>query len=286
VTSPGVLYVVATPIGNLDDISLRARDVLKAVRVVAAEDTRRTATLLAHLGLRCDLVSLHEHNERAQVPVLLRRLAAGESLALVSDAGTPLISDPGYRLVSEARRAGISVQPIPGPCAAIAALSAAGLPSDRFRFEGFLPARAAARRARLEALRSGPETIIFYEAVHRVPAMLADAAEVLGAGRAAAVARELTKLHEAFYCGSLAEVRAALAADPGGDRGEFVVLVAGAPGADVAGDGELERVAALLAAELPAAQAAGLAARITGRSRRDAYAAVLRHSGRDGGGQG
>lgn len=279
--SHGVLFVVATPIGNLDDISSRARTVLGAVAVVAAEDTRRSRQLLDRLGLATPLVSLHEHNEDARAEQLLGRLAAGESVALVSDAGTPLISDPGYRLVSRVHEAGIAVSAVPGCCAAIAALSVAGLPTARFHFEGFLPARAAARRARLRELRACPDTLVFYEAVHRVHESLADLAGIFGAERPAFLARELTKLHETVYRGSLAAVIAALDADPGGDKGEFTLVVGGAPGAEPARE-EIERVAAILAAELPAAQAATLAARITGASRREAYRLLLDRPERDG----
>lgn len=270
----GTLFVVATPIGNLDDISSRARAVLAGVAVVAAEDTRHTGRLMERLGLRQSLISLHEHNEEARVEALLARLAAGESVALVSDAGTPLISDPGYRLVAGARQRGFTVTAVPGCCAAVAALSVAGLPTHRFRFEGFLPARSGARRARLEQIRHEPDTLIFYEAVHRVPEALADMAGVLGAGRPAFVARELTKLHETCYTGTLAQVAAALAADPGGSRGEFTVVVGGAD-ASAPARPELERVVGILAGELPAAQAATLAARLTGASRREAYALAV-----------
>lgn len=271
----GTLHVVATPIGNLDDISLRARTVLAEVAVIAAEDTRRTGQLLAHFDIATPLVAFHEHNEQERTGELLARLAAGEVVALVSDAGTPLISDPGYRLVAAARDAGLPVTAIPGCCAAIAALSIAGLPTHRFRFEGFLPARGAARQARLAALAQVPDTLVFYESVHRIAESLADMAGAFGEGRPAFVARELTKLHEAGYPGTLGAVQAALAADPGGDRGEFTVVVGGAPEAP-AGDAEVERVVAVLAAELPAGQAAQLAARLTGCSRREAYDAALR----------
>lgn len=273
--APGVLYVVATPIGNLDDISSRARTILGTVALVAAEDTRHSGQLLAHLNLRVPLLALHEHNEAARVEALLARLAAGESIALVSDAGTPLISDPGYRLVAAARERGYTVIPIPGACAAIAALSVAGLPIHRFRFEGFLPARAAARRARLAELRHCPDTLVFYEAVHRMGEMLGDLAAAFGEGRRACLARELTKLHESFYWGTLATVQAQLAADPGGRHGEFTLVVEGAP-QEGTGSAELARIVRVLGEELPAAQAARLAARITGASRREAYALALR----------
>jgi len=276
-THGATLYVVATPIGNLDDISSRARDVLGAVTLVAAEDTRRTRQLLEHLGVAAKLRPLHEHNEARETAHLLARLAAGDSIALVSDAGTPLISDPGYRLVAGARERGFTVTAVPGCCAAIAALSIAGLPTHRFHFEGFLPARHGARAARLRALSACPDTLVFYEAVHRIDAALADMAAVLGADRQAFLARELTKLHETVYRGTLAEVRTALAADPGGNRGEFTLVVAGAPEA-AAGEEELARVVRILAAELPPQQAARLAARLTGAARSTAYRLALQAS--------
>ncbi|MBL8202209.1 MAG: 16S rRNA (cytidine(1402)-2'-O)-methyltransferase [Chromatiales bacterium] len=268
---PGTLYVVATPIGNMGDLSPRAREVLSSVALVCAEDTRHTGQLLTHAGISARLMSMHEHNEAGRVDEVLRRLQGGDSVALVTDAGTPLISDPGYRLLAALRVAGLPASPVPGPCAAIAALSVAGLPTDRFFFEGFLPARAAARRARLQELAGRAETLVFYEAANRMADALADALAVFGPGRAAAVGRELTKRHETVYRGSLAEVRAAVLADPGGDRGECTWVLAGR-GTEVArDDAELARVVGILAAELPASQAAGLAARITGASRKAAY---------------
>ena len=266
----GALYVVATPIGNLDDISSRARTILQSVALIAAEDTRHTGRLLERLGVATPLTPLHEHNEKARVKPLLERLAAGDSVALVSDAGTPLISDPGYRLVARARELGIPVTAIPGCCAAVAALSVAGLPTNRFRFEGFLPAKSAARRSRLQDLRHCPDTLVFYEAVHRVHESLADMADAFGPERPAFVAREMTKLHEAAYHGTLQAVLAALSADPGGDKGEFTVVIGGAQ--DMAPSlPDLARVVKILAAELPAGQAATLAARLTGAPRREAY---------------
>ena len=199
----GVLYVVATPIGNMGDISARAREILAAVSVVAAEDTRHSSRFLRGLGLERPLLSLHEQNERARATELVERLRAGESVALISDAGTPLISDPGYQLLRAALAAGIVVSPIPGACAAIAALTASGLPSDRFCFEGFLPARAAARRRRLAELAADPRTLVIYEAPHRIATSLADIAAVCGGTRRACIARELTKRFETFYRGSL-----------------------------------------------------------------------------------
>jgi len=267
----GTLFVVATPIGNLGDISERARDVLSAVAVVAAEDTRRTGQLLTALNLATRLLSLHEHNETQRIDEVVAILEAGQDVALVSDAGTPLISDPGYRLLSELRRRGLPASPVPGPSAITAALSVAGLPTDRFRFEGFLPSRAAARRERLASLASVRETLVMFESVHRISDSLADLAEILGAGRQAAVGRELTKRHETLYRGSLAELMAAVAADSGGERGEFTLVIAGAeltPGPDPT---EVRRIFDLLRAELPPAKSAALTARIVGMSRGDVY---------------
>jgi len=275
----GILYVVATPIGNLDDISPRARAVLEAVDLVAAEDTRRVRRLLARFGIRNTLLSVHEHNESARVGQLLERIVRGQDIALVSDAGTPLVSDPGYRLVAAARAQNLPVTPVPGSCALIAALSVAGLPSDRFRFEGFLPARRAARRTALQALVDCPQTLIFYESVHRIMDTLEDMVEVFGAQRPATLARELTKLHETLYRGSLADVRAALADDPGGDRGELTLVVGGTGQQHDSDAAELRRVVNILAAELPAGQAATLAARLTGARRREAYRLAMAHGG-------
>lgn len=268
---PGTLYVVATPIGNIDDLSPRAKEVLAKVSLVAAEDTRHAGQLLTRLGIDARLVSLHEHNEAQRSDELLAQLKTGSSIALVSDAGTPLISDPGYRLLAAVRAAGLPVSPIPGCCALIAALSVAGLPTDRFLFEGFLPARSAGRVARLRELAGQAATLVFYEGIHRLPAALKDAIAVFGESRPAAVGRELTKLHETIYRGTLAEVLTAVLADPGGERGECTLLIAGNPTAATVDDSELARIVHILAAELPAAQAAGLAARITGAARRDAY---------------
>jgi 16S rRNA (cytidine1402-2'-O)-methyltransferase len=266
----GILYVVATPIGNLGDISRRACEVLASVDTVVAEDTRHSGALLRHLAIQARLSALHEHNEREVVPGLVERLERGESLALISDAGTPLISDPGFRLVRAAGAAGITVSPLPGACAAIAALSVAGLASDRFVFEGFLPARARARRTRLEQLADETRSLIFYESSHRIDEMLADLVTVFGGDRQAVVARELTKLHETLLGGSVAQLVERVRDDPDQRRGEFVVVVAGA--AEVAaGEQEGVRVARILAEELPPGQAATLAARISGVARSRLY---------------
>jgi 16S rRNA (cytidine1402-2'-O)-methyltransferase len=269
-----VLYVVATPIGNLGDISVRAREILAAASAVAAEDTRHSGRLLRELGLERPLVSLHEHNERARIAELIARLAAGERIALVSDAGTPLVSDPGYLLVAAAVAAGITVTPVPGPSAAIAALSASGLPCDRFCFEGFLPARAAARRQRLASLAAEPRTLVLYEAPHRIAECLDDLATACGGERRACVARELTKRYETFYRGTLAELAARGRCDADLARGESVILVAGAPAAEP-GAAELDRTLAVLLKHLRPSAAAAAAAGLTGVRRADAYARAL-----------
>lgn len=268
----GTLWIVATPIGNLGDASARALEVLRAVAVIAAEDTRHTAQLLAHFGIRADLVSCHDHNEAEQIPALLTRLNSGQDVALVSDAGTPLMSDPGFRLVHAARAAGVAVRPVPGPCAAIAALSVSGIACDRFAFEGFLPQRSAARVAALEALRGETRTLVFYESKHRIDDMLSDAARVLGPDRRAALARELTKLHETVLDGTLAELSERVARDPEQRLGECVVVIAGAAldADDALREGQ--RVMRLLLTEVAPSRAARLAADITGASRRALYA--------------
>ena len=267
----GTLYVVATPIGNLADLSPRALDTLQAAAAVCAEDTRHTRQLLAHFGIERPLVALHEHNEDGMADRLVARLLAGESLALVSDAGTPLVSDPGFRLVGAARAAGVRVSPVPGPSALVAALSVAGLPSDRFVFEGFLPAKAAARRARLSALAGEGRTLLFYESSHRIEETLADCVDAFGAGRPAVLARELTKLFETVLDGSLAELQARVAADPNQRKGEFVLLVQGAGDDADARIAEGRRVYAKLGEHLPPSTAAKLAAEITGAPRKALY---------------
>ncbi len=269
-----MLYVVATPIGNLGDISARAREILAAASAVAAEDTRHSGRLLRELGLERPLLSLHEHNERARIAELVARLQGGESIALVSDAGTPLVSDPGYLLVTAAVAAGIAVTPVPGPSAVIAALSASGLPCDRFCFEGFLPARAAARRQRLAELAAEPRTLVLYEAPHRIAECLEDLESACGGARRACIARELTKRFETFYRGTLAELAALARSDPDVARGESVILVAGAPAAEP-GAAELDATLAVLLRHLRPSAAAAAAARLTGVRRADAYARAL-----------
>ncbi len=277
----GTLWVVATPIGNLEDLSPRARRVLAEADRVLCEDTRHTGRLLAACGIRADLVSVHEHNEASRVPGLVKLLAAGSSLALVSDAGTPLVSDPGFRLVRAAAEAGIDVRPVPGPCAAVAALSVAGLPTDRFAFLGFLPARAAARRSALEALATETCTLVFYESGQRVEGFLGDAARVLGRDRPAVLARELTKLHESTYRGTLGALAGIAAGDPDLRRGELVVVVGGTPeSAPEKDEALLRRLLPALLEELPPARAVRLAARITGHPRNRVYRLAMALSGK------
>ena len=273
--TPGVLYIVATPIGNLDDISRRALQVLKAVSLVAAEDTRHSRKLLAHYGIEARLFALNEHNEQFAAEKLLKTLLAGDDVALVSDAGTPLISDPGFYLVRAARQAGIRVVPLPGPSACIAALSVAGLPTDRFVFEGFLPARSAARKQRLSELASEKRTLVFYESSHRICESLADMAENMGGERQATVARELTKTFETIRGDSLAELVNWVQADSNQQKGEFVVILQGAPARNSDIDETVEQVLTILLAELPLKQAASLAAKITGLPKNRLYEAGL-----------
>ncbi len=274
---PGTLHVVATPIGNPEDISARALAALRDARWVAAEDTRRGARLLARFGIDADWVSYHDHSDPAVRESLLTALRAGESVALISDAGTPLVADPGYRLVRAAQAAGIAVVPLPGPCALIAALSVAGQPCDRFAFDGFLPPRAAARQKRLAALATEPRTLVFYEAPHRLAACLDDMCEAFGAARDATLARELTKPFETVRRGALGALAAWVRADAEQRRGEVVLLISGADAAARARC-ESERVLDLLAEELPPRQAAALAARISGAGRSALYRRALRHA--------
>lgn len=272
----GVLYVVATPIGNLEDWSPRAVAVLKAVSVIAAEDTRHSGRLMQHFNIGTRLIAVHDHNEGAKVESLLADLQAGRDIALISDAGTPLISDPGYRLVAAAQQAGLKVVPVPGACAAIAALSAAGIPSDRFVFEGFLPARSAARSERLRELANETRTLIFYEAPHRVQECLVDMVAVLGAARRIVLAREVTKTFETIRQLPLADMLAWVSADADQQRGEIVLVLEGAPAAAGEADWrEADRVLALLLAELSVKQAAGLAAGITGLKKNALYERAL-----------
>lgn len=267
------LYVVPTPLGNLADLTERARTVLREVPWVAAEDTRHSQPLLRHLGAAARLIPAHEHNEREAAGRIIEKLAAGDAVALVSDAGTPAVSDPGARIVAAVRAAGFRVVPLPGPCAAVAALSASGLADPHFLFYGFLPAKAGQRRQALESLKAMPYALVFYEAPHRVVEAVEDLAAVLGE-RTLVIARELTKLFESIHSGPLAEAPAWMRADPNRQKGEFVLVVSGAPaGAD---DGGGERVLKLLLADgLPVKQAARLAAAITGASKNALYERAL-----------
>jgi 16S rRNA (cytidine1402-2'-O)-methyltransferase len=270
---PGGLDVIATPIGNLGDLTARAREALAAADVVAAEDTRRTLGLLQSLGVARPLVALHAHNERERVPELIARMSRGETVALVSDAGTPLLSDPGFELVRQTIAAGLEVRSVPGPSAITAALSIAGLPVDRFCFEGFLPAGASERRARLQDLAHESRTLVFFEAPHRIVDTLDDLAREFGAQREAVLARELTKAFETVYRGMLSQLAAQAHSDTDMARGEITLIVRGAPravdeGIDMA---LLKRVVSALAAELPPSRAAALAAQITGAKRSVAY---------------
>jgi 16S rRNA (cytidine1402-2'-O)-methyltransferase len=276
----GALFVVATPIGNLQDLSPRAAATLRDVDLLLAEDTRHTRTLLESFGIARpanSIESLHEHNERERVPALLARLQAGTRIALVTDAGTPLLSDPGALLVAAAARAGVDVVAVPGPCAAIAALSIAGLATDRFVFEGFLPAKSVARRDTLAHLAHETRTLVFYEAPHRLAATLQDLAAVFGPARPASVAREITKRFEHVYRGTLAELAQGCASDANMTRGEIVLVVAGAEPAsdDDVALRDAERVLKVLLQDLPVSHAARIAAQLTGRGRKELYERAL-----------
>ena len=270
----GTLYVIATPIGNLSDLSPRARETLAAVDCVAAEDTRRTGRLLASLGIQADLVSYHDHNESGRTSQLLNRLAKGEDIGLVSDAGTPLISDPGYRLVKEASDAGFAVVPIVGPSAVIAALSVCGLPVSAFTFIGFLPRKGINKS--VEALRNDRRTLVFYESPNRITDTLALFAEVFGANRLACVGRELTKLHEQVTRGTLTELHQALVAGDVPSRGEFVVVVAGAPSVEAELDDRTLQLLQMLSDEMPGKKAAEIVAKLTDIPRKTLYDEIVR----------
>ncbi|ODS63115.1 MAG: 16S rRNA (cytidine(1402)-2'-O)-methyltransferase [Arenimonas sp. SCN 70-307] len=267
----GALHVVATPIGNLGDLTARAREVLAGVDAICAEDTRHTRQLLGALGIDRPLIALHEHNEADVAWKLVERLRAGDALALVSDAGTPLVSDPGYRLVREVRAAGLRVVPLPGACAAIAALSVAGIPSDRFCFEGFLPAKAGARRERLQSLARETRTLVFYESSHRIEECLSDLVAEFGATREAVLARELTKLFETVLGDTLGDLAARVAADENQRKGEFVLVVRGCEDDAEARLREGQRLYARLSEHLKPSVAARLAADLSGAPRKALY---------------
>ena len=266
----GVLHIVSTPVGNLDDITRRALAVLAEVDAVAAEDTRHTGRLLDELGIRQNLISYHDHNEQERTPQLLERLQRGDNLALVSDAGTPLVSDPGYRLVRACHQAGIRVVPVPGASALLAALVVAGLPTDRFVFEGFLPSKGSGRHVALRRISESAVTSVIYEAPHRILTLLDELKEVVEPSREVVLCRELTKHFETVLPGSVGDIRDKVAADSNQQRGEIVLLVAPAP-AQVVDDAELARLARLLLAELPASRAAKVLAAWSGRKKNELY---------------
>ncbi|MFK7885640.1 MAG: 16S rRNA (cytidine(1402)-2'-O)-methyltransferase [Gammaproteobacteria bacterium] len=266
------LYVVATPIGNRGDLSPRAAHILAHVDVIAAEDTRVSGALLRDAGIRTSLLSVHEHNEADKVPGLIARIEGGAAMALISDAGTPLISDPGFHLVRAARAAGINVFTVPGPCAAIAALSIAGLPSDQFLFAGFVAAKSAARKRQFEAVRGQRGTLIFYASKRNLGAALDEATAIFGADRPAAIGRELTKLHEQMHCATLGELSGQWAQSE--QRGEWVLLIAGAP-AERADEASIERVLRILLKRVSVRDAAAMAAEILQIPKREAYALGL-----------
>ena len=274
--APGHLYIVATPIGNLGDLPPRAQAVLAGVDRICAEDTRTTGAMLMQFGIRKALTALHEHNEDDSADSLVRLMREGQSLALVSDAGTPLISDPGFAVVRAARAAGIPVIAIPGPCAAVAALSISGIATDSFVFVGFLPSKSQARRARLQELATDTRTLLFYESSHRIAESVADIAAVLGPQRPLCLARELTKLYEESITAPVGQVIDWLAQDSNRSRGEFVLVVQGAAAAAQGDDAEAERVLRVLLKELGASQAAKLAAELTGRRKNELYAMATR----------
>ncbi|MBV9576094.1 MAG: 16S rRNA (cytidine(1402)-2'-O)-methyltransferase [Gammaproteobacteria bacterium] len=273
----GTLYVVATPIGNLQDITLRAIEILKKVSLIAAEDTRHAAPLLKHYLINKPILSLHEFNERERLKTILTYLQQGESIALMSDAGTPLISDPGFLLIREAKAAGLPVVPVPGACAAVAALSVAGLPSDKFIFEGFLPVKQVARENRLMLLRHETRTIIFYEAPHRLLAVLGSMITIFGDTRKAVTARELTKIHESVMTGTLESLFQHFSTHTNQVRGEIVILVEGInEEAQLAKEVLPERVLTILLEEMPLKQAAALASKITGERKNVLYEMALK----------
>jgi len=275
-TNNGLLYVVATPIGNLGDITLRALDILKAVDAIAAEDTRHTSGLLAHFGISKKLIAVHEHNEHQSAEKLLKQLQAGESIALVTDAGTPGISDPGAIVVDFVRKAGIKVVPIPGASAVIAALSASGIVQNGFTFHGFLPASGSSRRKALELLKAHSVTLVFYEAPHRIVESIADMATILGAERRITIAREITKTFETMHSCALQDATAWLLADANQQRGEFVLLVEALPVTAIEEiSAETLRVLKLLLADLPLKQAVKLATEITNEKKNVLYELAL-----------
>ncbi|MFT6957830.1 MAG: 16S rRNA (cytidine1402-2'-O)-methyltransferase [Halieaceae bacterium] len=269
------LYIVATPIGNLGDISHRAVEVLRSADLIAAEDTRHSRHLLQHFAIDTPVFAYHEHSDDRAQQRILSVLGEGGTVALVSDAGTPLISDPGFKLVRQAQDEGFKVVPIPGACAAIAALSVAGLATDRFLYEGFLPAKAMQRESRLTALAQQTATLVFYEAPHRVIDALGAMVEILGANREAVLAREITKAFETVRRGTLAELQAFVAADPNQRRGEIVIVVAGGAKVEAVLDAGLERLLLQLADEMPGKRAAAIVAEFSGLRKNQLYDFLL-----------
>jgi 16S rRNA (cytidine1402-2'-O)-methyltransferase len=269
--SPAGLYVVATPIGNLEDISYRAVRILSEVNLIAAEDTRHSRVLLSHYGISTPMQALHEHNEEQASAGIIERINNGESIALISDAGTPLISDPGYRLVCAARQAQLPVFAVPGPSAITTALSVAGLPPDRFSFEGFLPSKPAARKKKLQELASESRTLVFFESSHRIEAAIEDMAGIFGDNRLAAVCRELSKKFETVLRAPLREISGQLTADKNQTRGEFVVIVNGYEGNEDQALLDAHSMASELLEYLPASQAARVAAKLNHVPRRQVY---------------
>lgn len=269
-TEPGTLYIVATPIGNLEDLSPRAQRILSAVDLILAEDTRHSARLLRTFDIRTRTLAFHENNEERMTGRIISRLAAGSSVALIADAGTPLISDPGFKLVRQAHAQNIPVSPVPGPAALIAALSAAGVAPGKFLFEGFAPARAEARRKRMATLAGAAHTLVFYEAPHRIKAFLADAATIFGAGREASIARELTKKFETIRQGTLGGLIEWMEQDPDQRRGEFVVIIAGA-GEEQTDIAELTALLKVLLKSLSLKQAVQIATELSGAPRNEIY---------------
>lgn len=272
----GCLYVVATPIGNLGDIGQRAIDVLAGADLIAAEDTRHSGRLLRHLGIERPLMALHEHNERERMGAVLSRLGEGQRVALISDAGTPLISDPGYPLVRACHAAGFRVSPVPGPSALTAALSVSGLPTDRFLFQGFVPRKAPARQAMLAGCAGETATQVFYESSHRIVDTLVAMCHAFGGDRELALCRELSKLHETIHLGPLREQLARVEADANQRKGEFVLVLAGAPVIQASVGDRLDEVLTVLLDEgLPVSQAAGIASRLAGVGKNAAYRRAL-----------
>lgn len=277
----GTLYIVATPIGNLDDFSQRGINILRTVNWIAAEDTRHSGYLLAHFAIDTRTVSLHEHNEDRNTSLLLDYLIQGQSVALISDAGTPLISDPGYRLVHQAREKGIKISPVPGPCALIAALSSSGLPSDRFIFEGFLPAKASARQKRLANLQAETRTLIFYESPHRIIDTISDMISAFGMQRRATIARELTKVFETIYSATLSHLKAWMLADNNQQKGEFVLLIKGIEETEQVNEcsQETKKLLTVLLKELPLSQAVSITAKISREKKNRIYEYALQLGG-------